>query len=236
MPLRDRVHGLEISPSIYAADFLHLGLQLTALLDAGASFFHFDVGDGTFIEDITIGPIVLRAVAPLLHERNGLVSCHLMVEQPERQFVRMKAAGADGVCFHLESRVDPARAIPHARELGLLVGVAFNPETPIERVAAFGEHADYLLCMSIHPGLSGQAFLPESYRRIRRLRELLPLAIIAVDGGVHDGNILDVRRAGADVAIAGSAIFWGGDPGLAYRALRAQLVAESSGAWHDDRT
>jgi ribulose-phosphate 3-epimerase len=235
MSLRDLIRGAEVSPSIYAADFLRLGAQLNALLDAGAFFFHFDVGDGSFIEDITIGPIVLRAVAPLLHERHALVSCHLMVDEPERQLHRMNAAGADGVCFHLESRVDPARAIAHAHELGLLVGVAFNPETPIERAATVGERADYLLCMSIHPGLSGQRFLPEAYDRIAKLRRLLPRAIIAVDGGVHDGNVAEVRRAGADVVIAGSAIFWGGDPGRAYRALRAQLLGEPSGAWHDDR-
>jgi ribulose-phosphate 3-epimerase len=223
MSWRERLRGAEVSPSIYAANFLELRAQLTALLDAGAWLFHFDVGDGHFIEDITMGPIVLRAIAPLLHERKALVSCHLMVEQPERHFQHMKAAGADGVTFHLEARVDPPSAIRRARELGLIVGVAFNPETPVDRAAAVVEHADYALCMSIHPGLSGQSFLPDAYERIRQLRRRVTDAIIAVDGGVHDANIADVAGAGADVLIAGSAIFWEGDPAGGYRKLRKRL-------------
>ena len=215
--------GVDVAPSIYAADFSKLGAQLVSLLEAGARIFHFDVGDGKFIEDITIGPVVLRSIAPLIHERHGVIGCHLMVAEPERQFAHLKAAGADSVSFHLEACADPAAAIQLARALGLSVGVAFNPETPVEKAAAAAESGDFALCMSIHPGLSGQSFLPDACGRIRRLRKLLPSGIIEVDGGIHHANIAAVRRAGADLLVAGSAIFWGDAPGTAYRQLRARV-------------
>jgi ribulose-phosphate 3-epimerase len=223
VPWRHWFRGFEIAPSIYAADFCKLGAQLVSLLDAGARIFHFDIGDGQFIEDITIGPVVLRSIAPLVHERRGAIGCHLMVREPERQFTHLKAAGADSVSFHLEACVDPAAAIEHAHSLDLTVGVAFNPETSVEKAATAAESADFALCMSIHPGLSGQSFLPDAYERIGLLRRLLPTGIIEVDGGIHDANIAAVKRAGADLFVAGSAIFWGDDPGAAYRRLLAEL-------------
>src|SRR5215831_4474496 len=171
---RRRPDAVEIAPSIYAADFSGLGAQLVSLIDAGARIFHFDVGDGHFIESITIGPVVLRSIAPLVHERQGAIGCHLMVSEPERHFDQLKHAGADSVSFHLEACADPQGAIRLARKLVLGVGVAFNPETPVERAATAAEAADFALCMSIHPGLSGQSFLPDAFDRIRRLRELLP--------------------------------------------------------------
>jgi ribulose-phosphate 3-epimerase len=229
-PWREWFRGAEVAPSIYAADFAKLGAQLVSLLDAGARLFHFDVGDGHFIDEITIGPVVLRSIAPLVHERQGAIGCHLMVEEPERQFAHLRSAGADSVSFHLEACAEPAKAIRHARALGLSVGVAFNPETAVERAAAVAEYADFALCMSIHPGLSGQPFLPDALDRIRLLRQLLPAGIIEVDGGIHDANIADVRRAGADLLVAGSAIFWGDDPGTAYRRLCARLE-EHHEAW-----
>src|SRR5215831_11180791 len=180
---RRRPDAVEIAPSIYAADFSGLGAQLVSLIDAGARIFHFDVGDGHFIEDVTIGPVVLRSIAPLVHERGGAIGCHLMVSEPERHFGPMKSAGADSVSFHLEAGVDPAGAILLARKLALSVGVAFNPEPPVERAAAAAQSADFTLCMSIHPGLSGQSFLPDAYERLRRLRELLP------------GHLIEIGRA-----------------------------------------
>ncbi len=223
LPWRKWFRGVEIVPSIYAANFLKLGEQLLSLLDVGARLFHFDVGDGRFIEDITIGPVVLRSIAPLIHERQGAIGCHLMVEDPERQFAHLKTAGADSVSFHVEACADPTSAIRYARQLGLSVGVAFNPETSVEKAVAAAESADFVLCMSIHPGLSGQSFLPDTYERIRLLRKLLPAGMIEVDGGVHDANIAAIQSAGADLIVAGSAIFWEDAPGSAYRRLCAQL-------------
>jgi ribulose-phosphate 3-epimerase len=211
-----------IEPSIYAADFARLGEQLEALLEAGARVFHFDIGDGHFIAEITIGPVVLRSIAELVHDHGGVLDCHLMVAQPERHFESVKAAGGDSVTFHVEVVDDPERACARARDLGLGVGVAFNPETEVERAAAAAAGTDVALCMSIHPGLSGQSFMPEALGRITELRSLLPDAVLVqVDGGVSAENGSEVRAAGADLLVAGSAVFWQEDPAAAYLDLAA---------------
>jgi ribulose-phosphate 3-epimerase len=214
-----------VEPSIYAADFARLGEQLDGLLDAGARVFHFDIGDGRFIEEITIGPIVLRSIASLVHERGGVLDCHLMVSQPERHFESVRGAGGDSVTFHVEAVDDPAKAAAHARELGLGVGIAFNPETEVERAAEAAAGMDLALCMSIHPGLSGQAFMPESLGRIEKLRSLVPDTVfVQVDGGVSAANAAAIREAGADLLVAGSAVFWQDDPAAAYLDLTARVA------------
>jgi ribulose-phosphate 3-epimerase len=210
---------VEIAPSLYAADFMRLGEQIEALLDAGCRIFHVDVGDGQFIPPITIGPIVVQSVAPAIHEAGGRVDCHLMVVQPERHFEQVKEAGGDSVTFHVEVCDDVGRAVARARELELEVGVALNPETPVEDAAAVAAAVDLLLCMSVHPGYSGQAFLPEALDRLRRLRELAGQAVLQVDGGIGASNVAEAHAAGADVLVAGSSVFYGGDPAGAYADL-----------------
>src|SRR5205085_6923186 len=148
------------------------GAQLETLLDGGVRIFHFDVGDGHFVSEITIGPVVLKSIAGLVHDRGGRIDCHLMIEEPERQFESVKSAGGDSVTFHAEVADEPARTIARARELELGVGGAFNPETAVARAAAAAEGADLALCMSIHPGLSGQKFMAEALSRIEELRRL----------------------------------------------------------------
>jgi ribulose-phosphate 3-epimerase len=223
----DWVRGAEVEPSIYAADFARLGEQLETLLDAGVSVFHFDVGDGHFVREITIGPVVLRSIAPLVHGRGARLDCHLMIEAPERQFESVKEAGGDSVTFHVEAAAHPETTIRQARELDLGVGVAFNPETPVARAAGAAEGADLALCMSIHPGLSGQAFMPEALGRIGELRRALPAGVLVqVDGGVHADNVRSIREAGADLLVAGSAIFWQDDPAAAYGSLVAAAAVD----------
>jgi ribulose-phosphate 3-epimerase len=225
----DWVRGPEVEPSIYAANFSRLGTQLDLLLGAGVRIFHFDVGDGHFVSEITIGPVVLRSIAELVHERGGRLDCHLMIEAPERQFETIKDAGGDSVTFHVEAVDDPAGTIARARELGLGAGVAFNPETEVAVAARAAETADVALCMSIHPGLSGQKFMPEALDRIAELRRSLPDAVhVQVDGGVNGENIRSVREAGADLLVAGSAIFWQDDPAAAYKALAAEVAADGT--------
>ena len=212
--------AVQVEPSIYAADFKSLGAQLDSLLDTGATAFHFDVGDGQFIPEITIGPVVLESIAELVHDRGGVFDCHMMVAHPVRHFEQIRAAGGDSVTFHLEADDEPAEAISAARELGLGVGVAINPETAVEAVLAAAEGVDFVLCMSIHPGLSGQQFMPGALDRIADLRRRLPGDVsIQVDGGVHLDTVPAVRQAGANLLIAGSGVFWGGDPAAAYREL-----------------
>lgn len=221
----DWTREVEVEPSIYAADFSRLGEQLAALSEAGAHVFHFDAGDGHFIPEVTIGPVVLESIAPLIHAWGGVLDCHLMVEQPERHFEAVARAGGDSVTFHVEVCEDCPAAIARARSLGLGVGIAFNPETSVEEAAAAAEGADLVVCMSIHPGYSGQAFMDDASERIERLRALLPDEMrVQVDGGVNDETIKHARDAGADLFVAGSAIFWHDHPAARYLQLTAALA------------
>ena len=220
MAWREWIRTVEIEPSLYAADFTRLGEQVETLLRAGARVFHFDVGDGHFVEPVTIGPIVLQAVAPIVHRAGGVVDCHLMVDNPLRHFPQIAGAGGDSVTFHHEVVDDVAGTIAAAREHGLQVGVALNPETEPEGVAAVAGDADLVLCMSIHPGYSGQEFMPQALDRIRRLRAALPDGVhVQVDGGIDDGNVRHAFEAGATLFVAGAAIFGSGDLQRAYRRL-----------------
>ena len=218
-------HETEVEPSLYAADFARLGEQVEELLDAGVRVFHFDVGDGHFVEPVTIGPVVLRAIAGVVHARDAVLDCHLMVENPERHIPQIADAGGDGVTFHYEVTDEPERVAELARGLGLCAGLAFNPGTAVADAAAAGNEFDLVLCMSIWPGYSGQAFLPESYERIAELRAALPDEVaVQVDGGVTAENAVSIREAGANLLVAGSSVFAADDPAAAYRAL-AQLLA-----------
>jgi len=217
---QDWIRTFEIEPSLYAADFAHLGDQVDLLLRGGARVFHFDVGDGHFVEPITIGPVVLEAVAPRVHDFGGAVDCHLMVDNPTRHFPQIARAGGDSVTFHYEVADDVPATIAAARGHGLQVGVAFNPQTEPEKVAAVAGEADLVLCMSINPGYSGQAFMPDALDRVGRLRAALPESVyVQVDGGVDLENLRSIRDAGATLLVAGSAIFRHDDPAGAYRRL-----------------
>jgi ribulose-phosphate 3-epimerase len=225
MAWRDWIRTVEIEPSLYAADFARLGEQVEVLLRTGARVFHFDVGDGHFVEPVTIGPVVLRSVAPLVHEMGGVLDCHLMVDNPTRHFPQIAAAGGDSVTFHYEVVDDVPATIAAAREHGLQVGVAFNPESEPEEVATVAGDADLVLCMSIHPGYSGQEFMPEAVERIARLREALDDGIhIQVDGGIDNDNVRSVYEAGATLIVAGTSIFAREDLPRSYRRLVQALA------------
>jgi ribulose-phosphate 3-epimerase len=216
---------VEIEPSLYAADFVNLGEQLDVLLRTGARVFHFDVGDGHFVEPITFGPVVLEAIAPIVHGFGGAIDCHLMVDNPVRHFPQIERAGGDSVTFHYEVVDDVPDTIAAAREHGLQVGVAFNPETDPEDVAAVAGDADIVLCMSINPGYGGQEFMPEAVDRIKTLRNALPDEIhIQVDGGIDNDNVRSVFDAGATLIVAGTSIFAREDLPRSYRRLVQALA------------
>jgi ribulose-phosphate 3-epimerase len=222
MAWADGLREAEVEPSLYAADFARLGEQIEQLLGAGARIFHYDVGDGHFVEPIIIGPIVLQSIGDLIHAGGGRADVHLMVESPQRHFRAFREAGADSVTFHYEAVEDVAAVAEEAREEGLGVGVAVKPKTSVEEVAeaAIAADADLVLCMSIEPGYSGQKFMPEAFERLRRLRELLPEAIqLQVDGGVNHDNVRAAREAGANLLVAATAVFGGGAPAAGYRGL-----------------
>lgn len=216
---------MEVEPSLYAADFARLGEQIESLLRAGARIFQFDVGDGHFVPPITIGPIVLQSISPLVHRLGGRIDCHLMVERPERHFEAIAEAGGDSVTFHYEAVANPAEIARKAREHELEVGLAFNPETEPEQAAEVAEPFDLILCMSITPGYSGQAFMPDALGRIERLRGLLPPEqLIQVDGGIGPDNIRLVRDAGAQLFVAGTSIFGREDITRSYKRLVQELA------------
>ena len=219
MGWHDWIRGVEIEPSLYAADFARLGEQIEALLDAGARVFHYDVGDGHFVEPITIGPIVIESIADVVHGRGAVLDCHLMVDNPERHIPQVARAGGDSVTFHVEVTDNPGSLIELARSHELGVGVAFKPKTAVEGAARAAAGADIALCMSIEPGYSGQAFMPEALDRIARLRELLPLTPIQVDGGIGPDTIGPACEAGASLFVAGTSIFGQGDVAAAYAGL-----------------
>ena len=216
---------IEVEPSLYGADFAHLGDQLRALLRGGVRIFHFDVGDGHFVEPVTMGPIVLQSISPIVHRGGGAIDVHLMVERPAKYFEPVAQAGGDSVTFHFEAVDDVPGTVAAAREHGLQAGVAFNPESEPEDVAQVAGEADLVLCMAIHPGYSGQRFREETFGRVERLRASLPEPIhIQVDGGVGLQNIRQLRERGASLLVAASSIFAGDDPPAAYRELAAAIA------------
>jgi ribulose-phosphate 3-epimerase len=227
MSWQDWIRTVEVEPSLYAADFSRLGEQVETLLRAECRVFHWDVGDGHFVPPVTMGPIVLKWIDALVHREGGVLDVHLMVESPERHFAEFREAGADSVTVHYETCPNLPGVVAVAREHDLQVGLAFNPETSVEQAAAAALEAgvDLVLCMSVHPGYSGQDFIPESLERVRVLRELMPETVpVQVDGGVGPSNIRDLREAGATLFVAATAIFGREDLPRAYRRLVTDLA------------
>ena len=223
----DWTRAVEVEPSLYAADFSRLGEQIDVLMRAGVRIFHFDVGDGHFVEPVTIGPIVLKSISKQIHDMGGVIDCHLMTDTPENHFKAIKAAGGDSVTVHIEACADLYDAVQAARAEGLQVGMAFKPETDAAHAAraAIVAGFDLVLCMSIEPGYSGQPFMSEALDRIREARAILPQEIpIQVDGGIDPDTIVDAYAAGARLFVAGSSIFGMEDLPRAYRRLLQALA------------
>ena len=227
MSWNEWIRTVEVEPSLYAADFSRLGEQIDVLLRAGVRIFHFDVGDGHFVEPITMGPVVLQSIAPIIHAGGAFIDCHLMAETPEKHFGAIKKAGGDSVTVHYEACPDLNSVVLAARAHDLQVGLAFKPETSAAYAAhaAISAHVDVLLCMSIEPGYSGQEFMPEALDRIRVVRSVLPRDVhVQVDGGVGPENIRAAHEAGATLLVAGTSIFGREDLPRAYRRLVEELA------------
>ena len=223
-PLARPLPAGQIAPSILAADFSRLGRQVAAVLGAGARLIHVDVMDGHFVPPITMGTIVLDAIAGQVHDAGALLDVHLMVQAPERHVAAFAAAGADAITIHAEATPHVHRALSLVREAGCHAGLALNPGTPAEHAIAVADELDLVLCMSVNPGWGGQRFIPSSTAKLAGLRARLPSRVrISVDGGINDTTAAACRDAGADLLVAGSAIFGAADPGGAFRRLTKSI-------------
>jgi ribulose-phosphate 3-epimerase len=214
-----------VAPSILSADFSKLGAQVAEVMDAGARVIHVDVMDGHFVPPITIGPLVAGSIADQVHAAGGVIDVHLMIERPENHIAEFAKAGADSITIHDEATPHTNRTLSAIREAGCLAGLALNPGTPATAVSELAGAADIVLCMTVNPGWGGQPFISSSPDKVARLRELVPEAIIEVDGGIDATTAASVADAGATLFVAGSAIFGKPDPAEAYRA-----IAEAAGA------
>ena len=212
---------VRISPSILSADFACLGAEIERVEAAGADWIHVDVMDGRFVPPITIGPLVVAAIRRATHLP---LDVHLMIETPEKQIAEFVRAGADGVTVHVEASTDVAATLSGIHGAGARPGLALNPPTPLERIRPFADRIDLLLVMSVNPGWGGQPFVEGSLEKLtaaRRLRrETGARFLIEVDGGIKPHNAAAAAAAGADVLVAGSAIFESPDYGATIRALR----------------
>ena len=199
---------IKIAPSILSADFARLGEQVKEAEKAGADWIHVDVMDGHFVPNITIGPLIVRALRPVTPLP---LDVHLMIEQPERYLADFAKAGADLLNVHLETCPHLHRTIQQIKELGVRAGVTLNPATPLSNLTDILSDVDLVLIMSVNPGFGGQSYIPASTAKIAQLRAMLDgigsKAEIEVDGGVNPTTIATVAGAGATVLVAGSAIF-----------------------------
>jgi ribulose-phosphate 3-epimerase len=211
-----------VAPSILSADFARLGGQIGEVLEAGAKVIHVDVMDGHFVPPITMGPLVVGAIAEQVHAAGAVVDVHLMIERPERQVQAFADAGADGITLHVEATPHVHYALQAVREAGCRAGVALNPGTPPEAVSAVAADADLVLCMTVNPGWGGQRFLEASPGRIERLRAMAgPDTVVEVDGGIGAETAARCAAAGAGLFVAGSAVFGAPDAAAAVREIRS---------------
>ena len=220
------LQDIRIAPSILASDFARLGEQVELVMDAGARVIHVDVMDGHFVPPISIGALVVDALRDLVHEREGMLDVHLMIERPEGRIEEFAAAGADSIAVHREATPHVHYALKAVREAGLHAGLAINPGTAPEAVLPLAEMFDHVLCMTVNPGWGGQPYIETSTAKIARLRELLgPGVPIEVDGGIGPANAGAAAEAGATLFVAGSSLYGAEDPAAAYREIAAAAGA-----------
>jgi ribulose-phosphate 3-epimerase len=210
----------EIAPSILSADFTRLAEAIASVQAGGAKMLHVDVMDGHFVPNITIGLPVVRSIRKAT---DMIIDTHLMIDEPGRYAVEFVEAGADMVSVHVEADAHLHRTLSAIKSAGAKAGIAINPATPIERLTEALPYADFILLMSVNPGFGGQSFVPTMLDKLARLKRMIVdsgLDVqIEIDGGIDSTNIASIVGAGADMIVAGSAVFGGGDPAAVVKKL-----------------
>ena len=214
--------GIRVAPSLLSCAFERMGEEIAAVREAGADWLHFDVMDGRFVPNISVGPLGVEAARRAAPDM--VLDVHLMIADPDRYVDAFADAGADILTVHVEAPRHVHRTLQRIRARGLGVGLTLNPGTPLSAVEDLLPEVDMVLVMSVNPGFGGQKFIPASLERIRRLREMIEAGglsvLIEVDGGVTPENAAEIRAAGAEVLVAGSAVFGAEDYAEAIRGIR----------------
>ncbi|MBT3353189.1 MAG: ribulose-phosphate 3-epimerase [Nitrospinaceae bacterium] len=215
---------VRVAPSLLSCRFEEMGEEIAAVQRAGADWLHFDVMDGHFVPNISIGPLGVEAARRAVPDM--VLDVHLMISEPDDYIEAFAKAGADILTVHIETSTDIRRTLDKIRLLGVGTGVTLNPATPLETIEWVLGEVDMILVMSVKPGFSGQSFIPESIGRIQALREKIDKnglpALLEVDGGVKPQNAAEIREAGADVLVAGSAVYGTDDYAGAIEAIRGE--------------
>ena len=214
---------IKIAPSILSADFANMGEAVRMIDEKGADLIHCDVMDGAFVPNITFGPAMIKAIRSYTKKP---LDVHLMVDKPERYIDQFADAGADFITIHYEATVHPHRTLEYIRSKGVKSGIVYNPGTDIASLEYLLDNVDMVLLMSVNPGFGGQKFIPATLKKLERAKALIgerPI-LLEVDGGVNLQNAEAIKKAGANVLVAGSSVFTSSDPEATMKELRKEIL------------